>query len=398
MMYETLRQPDPDRIVQLSQIYREDSRANKLDLGIGIYRDANGRTPVMAAVKVAEAALLKGEDTKAYISPLGEERFNHAALHLLLGATVEASRSVVAQTPGAGGAIRLLAELIRAMDPDSTVWISDPTWINHHPIMQIVGLEHRPYPYLDRERQEVAFEAMLDTLGKARPGDVILVHGSCHNPTGCDLTSDQWDELARLVNKQGLIPLVDVAYQGFGEGIEPDVRGVRRLIEQTPDALLTVSCSKSFGLYRERVGCAIALTRSADIASLVRANLASLARVNYSFPPSHGAAVVARILEDTALRNRWADELDAMRHRILINRVMLVENMRRHLEDTRFDYIARQRGMFSLLGLNELQVERLRREDAIFLPPDSRLNLTGLTTESSARLAAAITRVMRPSA
>ena len=396
-MFETLRQPDPDRIVQLSQMFREDKRPNKLDLGIGIYRDTEGRTPVMAAVKAAEAALLQSEETKAYIGPLGEERFNSASQQLVLGSTIERDRCVVAQTPGGGGAIRLLAELIRAADITTTVWISDPTWINHHPIMELVGLEHRPYPYLDRERQEVAFDAMLATLRRARKGDVVLIHGCCHNPSGCDLNSDQWDALARLVNQRGLIPLVDVAYQGFGEGIEPDVRGVRRLIEQTPDALLTASCSKNFGLYRERVGCAIAVTRSAGLSGLVRANLASLARVNYSFPPSHGAAVVTRILEDAVLRNHWADELNAMRQRICVNRITLVESLRRHLQDVRFDFITRERGMFSLLGLTEAQVETLRREDAIFLPPDSRLNLTGLTPESCSRLTAAMTRVLRSS-
>jgi aspartate/tyrosine/aromatic aminotransferase len=394
-MYETLQEPEPDRIVQLSQTYREDGRSNKLDLGIGVYRDCQGRTPVMSAVKAAEEALLKSELTKAYTTPLGEERFNKAVSRLLLGTTLEDSRLVIAQTPGAGGAIRLLAELIRAADSHATVWISDPTWINHHPIMQIVGLAHRPYPYFDRERQAVSFEAMLATLRMARKGDAVLVHGCCHNPTGCDLASDEWDELARVLNCRGLVPLVDVAYQGFGEGIEPDVRSVRRLLEQMPEALLATSCSKSFGLYRERVGCAIALTKSASQSALVRANLASLARVNYSFPPSHGAAVVARILEDSQLRSSWGAELGAMRRRIQTNRAVLVEHLRENLGDTRFDFIARQRGMFSLLGLTEPQVERLRREDAVFLPPDSRINLTGLTPQSSHRFATAVTRIVQ---
>jgi aromatic-amino-acid transaminase len=389
-MYELLSQPSPDEILQLSISFARDSRPAKIDLGIGVYKDSEGAAPVMKAIKSAEAVLVNQEKSKAYIGLAGDEAYNSALQALVLADTVSADRVRTIQTPGGAAAVRVLFELVKKSAPGATVWISDPTWINHHPIAKAVGLNSRGYGYFDPASQTLRFEKMLQDLSSARPCDVVLLHGCCHNPTGVNLELSHWAELARSIMALGLVPMVDLAYLGFGEGLEKDAEGLRLLASVVPEMLVAVTCSKSFGLYRERAGCAMVIARSAHEANLARANLLGLARVNYSFSPSHGASVVRLILEDRALRSAWSSELDAMRLRMNENRRLIARLLRERSPAGRFDHLERQRGMFSLIGLDQAQIERLRVAHAIYMPSDGRLNISGINERNAPVIAEAI--------
>jgi aspartate/tyrosine/aromatic aminotransferase len=284
-MYELLTSPEPDEILQLSVKFQADSRVQKADLGIGVYKDEHGRSPVMRSIKKAEQLLLSLEDTKAYLGLPGDEAFNSSMRGLIFGRLVPNDQVSVIQTPGGSGAIRLLLELVQRARPSATVWISDPSWANHNPMTEAVGLKRRSYPYLDRTHQTLAFAEMMEGLAEVRSGDVIILHGCCHNPSGVDLTLEQWAHVADLINATGAIPLVDVAYQGLGEGLDEDASGMRLLAKTVPELLVASSCSKNFGVYRDRVGCAALLNQSPTLVRTARANLLALARVNYSFPP-----------------------------------------------------------------------------------------------------------------
>ncbi len=392
-MLETLQAPPPDKILALTGMFRADPRPGKLDLGVGVYRDESGATPVMRAVRAAEARLHETQTTKTYLGPAGDEAFCRAMAALALGDAVAADRLALAQTPGGTGAVRLLADLASRAERGATLWITDPSWPNHAAIAKAAGLAFRTYPYYDAATGGVAWPAMRDALQSAGPGDVVLLHGCCHNPSGADLSVEQWRELADMAVALGFTPFVDLAYQGFGDGLEADAAGLRAMASVVPELLLALSCSKNFGVYRDRVGCAVAVAAGPAAASATQETLKALARVLWSMPPDHGAALVRLVLEDPALRADWMAELDAVRGRMLGLRARLAEALRARMNSDAFDAIARQRGMFSLLPVSEAQVERLRAEHGVYLVGDGRANIAGLASADVAKLAEALAAV-----
>lgn len=392
-MFETLKPTPPDKIIELMHLFKADPRSDKVDLGVGVYKDAAGNTPVMRAVKAAEARLLQEQDSKAYVGVLGDLAFVDALADLALGPAVPRDRLAGAQTPGGTGAIRQLFELVRRAAPAATVWHSDPSWPNHPAILGYLGMPARTYRYFDPATRGVDFGAMMADLAGMKPGDVLLLHGCCHNPTGADLSGDQWRELTGFVGKAGVVPLVDLAYQGFGDGLEPDASGLRAMAAEVPELMLAVSCSKNFGLYRDRVGAAFVLSADRAASDVTRANLASLNRLNFSFPPDHGAKVVAMILADPALKADWMAELEDMRLRMLDLRRGLAEALRRETNSDRFDFVAEHRGMFSRLGASPEQVRALRDEHGIYVVGDSRVNVAGLPADGLDKLARALVAV-----
>jgi len=387
-MFEVLPPSRPDLILSIMQLFREDQRANKIDVSVGVYKDEKGGTPIMPSVREAEKRLYAGQDTKTYLGILGDMAFNHAMADLAFGAGVDRTRLAMAQAPGGSGALRVLADLIFAARPGAVVHAPDPTWANHVPLISTSGLTLRPYAYFDAETGGVRFDAMMADLDKAAAGDVVLLHGCCHNPTGADLDMAQWRAVSDLIVARGLLPLVDLAYLGLGKGLEEDAAGLRHLAGVVPELCVAVSCSKNFSVYRERVGAALALGRNAAEAGLAQGKMSLIARTMYSMPPDHGAASVRLILEDPALKAQWRGELDAMRGRILSLREGLAATLSRLSNARDYGFITRQAGMFSRLPLSEGQAERLRVEHAVYLVPDGRINIAGLTqanTEAFAR-------------
>ena len=389
-MLETLKPTPPDKIIELMDLFRADPRTDKLDLGVGVYKDASGRTPVMRAVKAAEARLLAEQDSKAYVGLLGDLSFVQAMGELALGDAVPADRLAGAQTPGGTGAIRQLFELIRRANPGATVWHSDPTWPNHPAILAYLGMPARTYRYFDAATRGVDFAGMMADLVGLKAGDVLLLHGCCHNPTGANLDLDQWREVTDAVIAAGAVPMIDLAYQGFGDGLDADVAGLRHMAGEVPEMMLAASCSKNFGLYRDRVGAAFVLAADKGTAETSRSNLASLNRLNYSFPPDHGAKVVSMILADPELRADWMAELEAMRRGMLELRQGLADALRRETNSDRFDFVAAHRGMFSRLGAGPEQVAALRKDYGIYMVGDSRINIAGLPADGLEPLAKAI--------
>ncbi len=394
-MLETLKLAPPDKIIALIGMFRDDPRPHKLDLGVGVYKDAQGRTPIMHAVRTAEKWLYDSQDSKSYLGMAGDPAFNNAFARLVFGNHADFSRIRGCQAPGGSGALRLIAELVRRARPDAVIWLSDPTWPNHVPLLEAAGLKTKPHPYFDAATGEVTFEAMLAALSTAAAGDLVLLHGCCHNPTGADLDAEQWQAVADLIDQRGLIPFVDLAYQGFGDGLDADAAGLRLLASRVPEMFVAASCSKNFSVYRDRVGAAFILARNAAEADIASSQINSVARGIYSMPPDHGAAAVRIILENDRLRAEWQDELDAMRERMKRLRSGLAEALRRHTNSDRFDFVTEHRGMFSRLGLTPEQVEKLRVDHAVYMVGDSRINVAGLREDSFDRLAEAIAAVIR---
>jgi aspartate/tyrosine/aromatic aminotransferase len=393
-MFETLKQLPQDPILQLMQTFRDDTRPDKVDLGIGVYKDDAGKTPIMASVHEAERRLLEGETTKSYVGPAGSAGFNESMARLILGnsnSLIRDGRTSVIQTPGGCGALRMAAEFFRLCQPDTTVWVSTPTWANHMPLLGGAGLNIREYPYLNRETLTVDFPAMLETLEGAKAGDVVLLHGCCHNPSGADLTFEQWQAVTQLIQREGLLPFVDMAYQGLGEGLEEDAAGLRYLAGQVPEMVVAASCSKNFGLYRERTGALMLISATGAINTAATSQLLSVVRSHYSMPPAHGAAIVETILGDDALRAGWQSELGGMCERILGLRHAFADALA-PLGD--FGFIARQRGMFSFLGITPEQVRQLREEHGIYMLESSRVNVAGLNDRVLPTVASAIRSVM----
>ena len=392
-MFESLDPMPPDAILGLMQLYREDPREEKIDLGVGVYKDASGATPVLRAVKAAEARLQQQEETKAYIGPAGEERYNEQIQRLVLGAALSQAlteRAVCVQTPGGCGALRVGAELLRRGPEVPTVHVPDPTWANHVPLLGDAGLEIQPYPYLDRETSGLRFDAMAGYLEKLGPRDVVLLHGCCHNPCGVDLDRAQWQAVLELAQDRGFLPFVDLAYQGFGEGLEEDAHGVRLLAESLPELVVATSCSKNFGLYRERTGAILLLSGSAGDAATTRSQVLNVIRGIYSMPPAHGGAVVDTILADPVLRVDWEEQLAEMRDRINGLRARLVACFAQRGDSGRFAFIAQQRGMFSFLGISPGQVAALRSEHGIYMVDSSRINVAGVNEENIDAFCAAV--------
>lgn len=373
-LFDNLRPQAPDALLSLISLYRNDPRAQKIDLGVGVYKNEAGVTPVLRAVKAAERILLETQGSKSYLGPEGDLGFVDALKPIVFGASAGGEEVFGVQTPGGTGALRLACELINAARPGARVWLGTPSWPNHAPIFAAAGLKTATYSWFDPTTQTVRFDEMMAALNKAQAGDVVLLHGCCHNPTGADLTLDQWKTVAYVVAARGLLPLIDLAYQGLGEGLEEDAAGARLVIDAVDDALVAYSCDKNFGLYRDRTGALFTFNRNADRADLVRSNVLALARANWSMPPDHGGAVARIVLEDADLKADWRVELEEMRVRIVSVRTALAD------ADPRLDSLRRQHGMFSLLPVSPAQVSHLRSAHAVYMAGSGRINLAGLTT------------------
>ena len=386
--------PQPaDKILELMQKFREDPRDQKIDLGVGVYKNAEGVTPVMRAVKAAERKLVETQETKAYTGLAGDPAFAASMRGLILGDAVDTARVAAVATPGGTGAIRQGLELMRYADQAATIWLSAPTWPNHPSIVKYLGIPMREYRYFDNATRSVDFEGMMADLKEAKRGDLVLLHGCCHNPTGANLTEAEWNAVADLLEESGAVPFVDIAYQGFGDGLEEDAFGPRLLVSRLPEVILAASCSKNFGVYRERTGLLMAVTSDEKSKGETQATLAFLNRQNYSFPPDHGARVVQMILDDPALRADWQSELEDVRTGMLGLREQLAAELRQRTNSDQFDFIANHRGMFSRLGISAEKVEQLRSEHGIYMIGDSRMNVAGLNSQTVPILAEAIVSV-----
>ena len=391
-MFDQLKAQPQDKILQLIAMFRDDPRTTKIDLGVGVYKDATGLTPVMRAVKAAEKKLWETETTKTYTGLAGEPAYNAALSSMILGDAVATDRIASIATPGGTGAIRQALELIRLATPDATVWISNPTWPNHPSIIKFLGMKMAEYRYFDAATRGVDFGGLMEDLATVKAGDVVLLHGCCHNPTGANLDAAQWDQVIALLSAKGAIPLVDLAYQGFGDGLEDDAAATRKIAAAFPETLIAASCSKNFGIYRERTGILIGIGAAAG-KGVLQGNLNFLNRQNFSFPPDHGARLVTMILEDAALKADWMAELEEVRQNMLTLRKTLADELRKATNSDRFDFVATHRGMFSRLGLTEAQVNTLREDHAIYMVGDSRINIAGLNARTVPILAAAIAQV-----
>ncbi|KQN76940.1 amino acid aminotransferase [Devosia sp. Leaf64] len=394
-MFETLSKAPGDKILALMGEYAADSRPTKIDLGVGVYKDEKGVTPVMTSVRKAEEKILSNEKTKTYLGIAGNKGFGTAVLDLVLGDSVDRSRVRIAQAPGGTGSLWVLMQLINRARPGATVYVSDPTWANHNPIAINSGLKVATYPYFDAATRGVKFDEMLAALDKLSSGDVVLLHGCCHNPTGANLTDAQWDQVADSLKRTGALPFVDLAYLGFGDGIEADAYGTRKILSTVPEALVAFSGSKNFGLYRERVGAAILVARNAEEAEVTNSQLLNIIRGAYSQPPDHGAEIIRTILEDASLRAEWESELAIMRNRMISLRKKLSDAIRERSNSTDFDFVAEHRGMFSLLGLTNDAVEHLKAGNGVYMTGDSRINVAGIPEDRVGDLADAFLGALR---
>ena len=389
-MFETLKPQPADSILGLVQMYRADPREGKIDLGVGVYKDATGLTPVMRAVKAAEHQLWETQESKAYTSLAGDPDFSDAMVHLILGDAVPRSTVAAAATPGGTGAIRQAFELIQMAQPDARVFVSNPTWPNHISMLGYLGIEAVHYRYFDAETRGVDFDGMIADLKTAKKGDIVLLHGCCHNPTGANLNSSEWDSVVEVLLATGATPLIDIAYQGFGDGLEEDAAATRKLVAAVPECLVAASCSKNFGIYRERTGLLMAVSANSAATDMNQATLVYLNRQNFSFPPDHGARLVATILNDAALRADWQAELEDVRQSMLGLRSQLAGELQKLSGSDRFAFLAQHRGMFSRLGTTPEMVEKLRVEHGIYMVDDSRMNIAGLNAQTVPLLAKAI--------
>lgn len=393
-MLEKLQQQPQDKILMLMGMYKADPRPEKIDLGVGVYKDATGTTPIFEAVKAAEQQLWQIETTKSYTGLAGDPTYAAAMRGLILGGAVPAERVAAAATPGGTGAVRQAFELVKHEAEGATIWHSDPTWPNHVSILKHLGAQARAYRYFDPATCAVDFDGMMADLAGVNAGDVVLLHGCCHNPTGANLKLPEWEAVAELLVAKGAVPMVDIAYQGFGDGLEEDTAGLRLMAKACPEMLIAASCSKNFGIYRERTGLLMAVAPNEGAAKTAQGTLSHYNRQNYSFPPDHGARLVTMILEDEALRASWAAELEAMRQGMLSIRTQLAEQLQQLTGSDRFGFIAEHRGMFSRIGATPQQVDQMREEHAIYMVGDSRMNIAGITEASVPVLAKAIATVV----
>ncbi|TXY21934.1 aspartate/tyrosine/aromatic aminotransferase [Vibrio mimicus] len=392
-MFAHLPAPVLDPILSLSVAFRNDPRPEKVDLGIGVYKNSLGETPIMRAVAMAQDKVVAGQKTKSYVGLAGCEEFNQSMMHLVLGSTLDSERTIAIQTPGASGALRMLGDLMKVAQPETTVWITDPSYVNHKPVMEAAGLKVRYYRYFSRNTKMVDAEQMLADLAQAGPKDVVLLHGCCHNPTGADIDFTAWQAITDLAQKNGFIPFVDIAYQGFGDGLDQDAQGLRYMAERIEEMLITTSCSKNFGLYRERTGAAIVIGKNQQDVTNARGKMLTLARSTYTMPPDHGAALVKTVLRDEQLTAIWKQELSEMQQRLLSLRKNLCNELRNQHNTRQFDFIESHRGMFTVLGFSAEQMSRLREEFAIYGVADGRINIAGLTEKDIPYVANSIIQV-----
>ncbi|NOY40889.1 MAG: aspartate/tyrosine/aromatic aminotransferase [Planctomycetes bacterium] len=396
-MLEAIQSAPRDAILGLTAAFREDSRSEKINLSVGVYQDETGKTPTLECVRVAEQRLAEAATSKSYLPIPGAPEYAEVVQKLAFGAdngAVQSGRIATAHTPGGTGALRVASDFIKANLPNATLWLSDPTWPNHPNIFAAAGVPMESYPYFNKESNDLAIGPMLEAIKQMPAGDVILLHGCCHNPTGIDPTADQWKQIAEAVYAQGLLPMLDFAYQGFAEGIEKDAVGLRTFAQAGQELLLCSSFSKNFGLYRERVGALSIVCPSADAVSAVQSQMNRVIRCNYSNPPAHGGAIINCVLRDEALRATWANEVTTMRERINGIRQQFVDTLAAKGVPGDYSFITQQRGMFSFTGLTKDQVEALREKHAIYIVGSGRINVAGITPSNVDRVAEAIGEVV----
>jgi aspartate/tyrosine/aromatic aminotransferase len=394
-LFESLKALPPDAILTLIGEHQEDPREQKIDLGIGVYRDESGQTPILNSVKKAEQHVVDTQPTKSYLGSGGNHDFNDAIQAVIFGDGATGDpRITTIQTPGGSGSLRVAAGLIMRAKPGSSMWASDPTWANHVPLLGSAGLEIKTYPYYDVDNKNIRFDAMLDTLNSIPGGDLVLLHGCCHNPTGMDLSREQWQAVADVVTERDLVPYIDIAYQGFADGLEEDAYPVRLLAERVPEMIISSSCSKNFALYRDRVGSLSVLARDGDTSANLRSQTLNIVRTMYSMPPDHGAVVVSHILNTPKLRQEWFAELSGMRRRLKEMRALLGAALRDKAPDHDFSHIERAHGMFSFVGLSPEQVDRIKGEFAVYMVNSSRINIAGITPDNVDHLASSIAAVL----
>lgn len=398
-MFESLRPLPADPILGLMKACQADDNPEKIDLGVGVYKDEHGNTPVMLAVKKAEQRLLDTQESKRYVGPTGSAGFNDRVAELVLGTELTRSlgeRRMTVQTPGGCGGLRLAAEFIRRAAPDARMLVSDPTWANHVPLLGDAGLRIETYPYYDKTTHSVRFDAMMETLREAGPGDVVLLHASCHNPCGADLDAGQWQAVGDLAERNGFLPFIDMAYQGLGDGLDEDASGVRLLASRLPELVVVSSCSKNFGLYRERAGALTVIGNDAEQTATSASQIAAIARGLWSMPPDHGAAIVETILSDAALNTEWREELAEVRERINTTRARFAQALRDAGVERDFDFITREKGMFSFLGISAEQVAQLVDRHSVYLVDSSRINVAGINDRNLEYLVRSLKRVLTP--
>lgn len=396
-MFENVPVAPPDPILGLTDAFRKDARPEKINLSVGVYQDETGKTPVLSVVKEAEKRILAGEKDKAYKPIDGDPAYGKLVRELLFGANHElagSGRAVTAHTPGGTGALRVAGDYLAKAHGKPTVWISDPTWPNHPGVFQAAGLAVKSYPYFDAKANTIAFDAMLVALGNVQGGEVVLLHGGCHNPSGADPTESQWEKIGEVLADRGALPLIDFAYQGFAEGIEQDAAGLRALAGKCREMIICSSFSKNFGLYNERVGAMTVVTAAPEHAAAVTSQIKVVVRVNYSNPPAHGGEIVRTVLADAELRRQWDGEVAVMRNRINGMRKLFVDTLARKGAKRNFDFIVHQRGMFSFSGLSKEQVEALKTKHAIYAVGSGRINVAGMTAANMDRLCEAIVDVL----
>ena len=390
MILKNIQNQPPDKILALMTAFKNDPRDQKLDLGVGVYKDPNGNTPIMRSIKAAEKKWWEIESSKSYVGLVGDPAFSDALISLVLGSNIPKNLIASAATPGGTGAVRQGFELFKIANPELRVFVSDPTWPNHISILKYLNIPCETYRYFDNETRGVDFDSMVADLARAKAGDVILLHGCCHNPTGANLNKQQWQEITDLLNKSGATPMIDLAYQGFGDGLEEDAYATRLISESVPETVIASSCSKNFGIYRDRAGLLMLVSQDSSRRNTNQSMLAFLNRQNYSFPPDHGSRLVSIVLNDSDLRIDWMSELEDIRNSLLNLRLQLSNELQKLSGSDRFSFIASHRGMFSRLGASPLQVEKMREEFGIYMVSDSRFNVAGLNTETVPILAKAI--------
>ncbi|MDP2714015.1 amino acid aminotransferase [Rheinheimera sp.] len=397
-MFAQLQPVATDPILGLMAAYKEDPNPNKVDLGVGVYKDEQGHTAVLKCVKEAEALRLKQEDSKTYIGMAGDLGFNAHIEKLAFGIghkVLLANRVTTAHTPGGTGALRVAAEFIKKANPNATIWVTSPTWANHISMFKAAGLNVKEYTYYDYDTKGLNEEAMFADLATVPAGDVVLVHACCHNPSGMDLTFAQWQRFTELAKERGFTPLVDMAYQGFGSGLDDDAKGLRHLADNVDEMILCSSCSKNFGLYRERIGAVSIVAADSKVADVARVNLLSVVRSIYSMPPAHGAIIVANILDSKELTALWHEELAEMRNRINSYRQLIIDKLAAEGVTQDFSFITRQHGMFSFLGINKAQIDRLRSEFSIYMVGSSRVSIAGLNHSNIDYFAKSVATVLK---
>ena len=395
-MFSQLKQLPADPILGLSVKFKADSNPNKIDLGAGIYKDAFGNTPVLDCVKIAEQFRVDNEASKAYLGSTGSPLFNTKMTELILGdhSVIRENRIRTVSTPGGTGALRVAGEFIKKCTPGATIWVSNPTWANHKGVFEAAGLIVKTYPYYDYENNCLDFEGMLNALKNIPQEDAVLLHACCHNPSGMDLNQEQWQQVAEVSKQVGFMPVVDMAYQGFGTDLDSDAFGLRLMAETVEQMIICSSCSKNFGLYRERIGACSIIGRSAAAADIINSVLLSVVRVAYSMPPAHGAAIVETILSSQELTTQWHGELKEMRDRINNMRQLLVDKLKENGVERDFSFITAQNGMFSFLGIDAAQVQRLQDEYSIYIVGSSRISLAGISTDNVDYLTQSIAKVL----